>query len=561
MNKRLLIARLVSAYICLHSGSIEAQRNSKNNYRESTAISAPYVTPKLVIGVVVDQMRYDYLNRFWTHFTEGGFKRLVSEGYDCRNNHFNYVPTYTGPGHASIYTGTTPAIHGIIGNDWYDKDLDKEVYCVSDDAYSSVGTASDAGKMSPHRNTVTTLTDELRLHTQMRGKVIAVALKDRGAILPGGHTANAAYWFYGQNEGNWITSSYYMDELPKWVKDFNASDQAESYKKSWTTLKTVSSYLESGSDTNSYEEPFKGEASASFPHDLPSLWDSNGQFDLLKSTPFGNSLTVDFALAALEGENLGSDAVTDFLAISFSGTDYVGHKFGVNSKEIQDTYIRLDADLERLLDALDTRVGKGEYVVFVTSDHGAVNVPSYLKDQKIPSGYLAADKITEKLNEFLKYNYGTLDIVTNSSNCQIFLDHKLVKNLDLDLKEIQEQFAQELATYGFFQGVYTAHQMWENDYTHGIPYMLQNGYNLQRSGDVLLVLKPGFIDYSQVGSTHGSPYNYDTHIPLLFFGKGIKQGATYERTEISDVAPTIAALLGMAYPNGTTGKPIVQVLE
>tara|TARA_R110002050_G_scaffold286468_2_gene436910 strand:- start:24088 stop:25773 length:1686 start_codon:yes stop_codon:yes gene_type:complete len=561
MNKRLCATFFLSAFLCLGSVTIQAQKKSKNKSQKVMLDAAPFSTPKLVVGIVVDQMRYDYINRFWAHFGEGGFKRLVNEGYDCKNNHFNYAPTYTGPGHASIYTGTTPSMHGVIGNNWYDKDLDKEVYCVADDSYQSVGTTSDAGKMSPHRNNVTTITDQLRLHTQMRGKVIAIALKDRGAILPGGHTANAAYWFHGKNEGSWITSSFYMNELPKWVVNFNASDRAESYNKTWTTLADISSYLESGSDANGYEGLFKGEVNSSFPHDLPSLWDANGKFDMVKSTPYGNNLTTDFALAALEGEKLGADAITDFLAISFSSTDYVGHMFGVNSKEIQDTYMRLDADIERLLSTLDKKVGEGEYTVFLTADHAAGNVPSYLKDQKIPSGYVDSNEIKEKFNDFLKYNYGTVAIVKTTSNNQIFLDHKLVKNLDLDLKTIEEQFAQELLTYGFFDRVYTAHQMWENDYTHGIPFILQNGYNQQRSGDILLVLKPGVINYTATGSTHGSAYNYDTHVPLLFFGKGIKHGATYEYTEIPDIAPTIAAMLGIAYPNATTGKPIVKVLE
>ena len=563
MNKNNRAVLLLSAFMCFITITSQAQRKSKNKIQqeEISGNTIPYASPKLVVGIIVDQMRFDYLNRFWSHYGDGGFKRLVNEGFNCKNNHFNYAPTYTAPGHTSVYTGTTPATHGIIGNNWYDKETDKEVYCVSDDAYESVGTLSDAGKMSPHRNKVTTITDQLRLHTQMRGKVIAVSLKDRGAVLPGGHTANAAYWFQGKNEGSWITSTYYMNELPKWVADFNASDKAEVYKKPWTTLENISTYLESGTDVNGYEGLFKGEVNSSFPHNLPTLWDANGQFDIVKSTPYGNSLTTDFALAALDGESLGNDAITDFLAVSFSSTDYVGHMFGVNSKEVQDTYIRLDKDLERLLNALDEKVGEGEYTVFLTADHAAINVPSYLKNQKIPAGYIDSKEVKEKFTEFLKYTYGTVDIVKNSSNSQLFLDHKIIKNLDLDLKTVEEQIAQEFMNYGYYERVYTANQMWTNNYTHGIPYILQNGYNQERSGDVLLVLKPGLISYSETGSTHGSPYIYDTHVPLLFYGKGIKNGATNERTEIPDIAPTIAALLGIAFPSGTTGNPIVKVLE
>ncbi|MFN3136117.1 MAG: alkaline phosphatase PafA [Allomuricauda sp.] len=517
--------------------------------------------PKLVVGIVVDQMRYDYLTRFWNQYGEGGFKRLVNEGFNCKNNHFNYAPTSTGPGHTSVYTGTTPAVHGIIGNDWFDKELGKDVYCAGDDAYESVGTTSDLGKMSPHRMLTTTITDQLRLHTQMRGKVIGVALKDRGAILPAGHTANAAYWFEGGETGNWITSSYYMDELPQWVADFNASDKVETYKKPWTTLKPIETYVESGLDANNYEGLQKGETSNAFPHDLPAIWDQNGQFDLIRRSPYGNSITADFALAALEGEDLGADTITDFLAISFSSTDYVGHFFGVNSKEIEDTYIRLDQDLERILSTLDEKVGKGEYTVFLTADHAAIHVPTFLMDAKIPAGYLDMGGMREKFNTFLQYTYGTTDVVRDLSNYQLFLDHTILANLDIDLDDAQEAIAKELLSYEGIAQVYTGHQMWENEYTKGIPYILQNGYNQKRSGDVLLVPNVGFISYSRTGSTHGSPQIYDTHVPLLLYGKGIQQGSTVNRTEISDIAPTIATLLGIAFPNGTTGQPIGEVLK
>jgi predicted AlkP superfamily pyrophosphatase or phosphodiesterase len=517
--------------------------------------------PKLVVGIVVDQMRYDYITRFWDQYGDGGFKRMIKGGYNCENNHFNYAPTTTGPGHASVYTGTTPATHGIIANDWYDKKSGASVYCVGDDSYSSVGTTASAGQMSPHWMNVTTLPDALRLANQMRGKTIAIALKDRGAVLPGGHTANAAYWFYGENEGHWITSSYYMADLPKWVKDFNISNKIKQYKKAWTTLRDISTYLESGADNNTFEGVFQGETSPTFPHSTPSLLDKEHDFEIIKSTPYGNSLTADFAIAALEAEDLGGDMITDFLAISFSSTDYVGHKYGVNSKEIQDTYLRLDEDLERLLKALDKKVGNGEYTVFLTADHGASEVSGYLKDLKIPAGYFDANAMNIKLNEFLKFTYGTEGLIKSNSNYQLFLDHVLIKNLDLNLKEVEETIAQELLNYDGIDRAYSAYQMWQNDYSEGIAHILQEGYNQERSGDVLYVLKPGFTNYTLTGSTHGSPQIYDTHVPLLFYGKGIRNGHTARRTEIPDIAPTLATLLGIAFPNGTTGNPIVEVLE
>lgn len=549
------ITFLFSLSILFFVAQLDAQRKNKNN------AATEEMPPKLVVGIVVDQMRFDYLTRFWSHYGDGGLKRLVNQGFNCKNHHFNYAPTSTGPGHASVFTGATPEIHGIIGNTWYSKKEGKMVYCASDDAYESIGTATNDGKMSPHRMLTTTITDQLRLHTQMQGKTIAVALKDRGAVLPAGHTGNAAYWFEGGDTGNWITSSYYMDSLPTWVNAHNASDAVEAYKKPWNSLKPIGSYVESGTDANKYEGVFDGATNSAFPHDLPMLWEGNGKFDLLRRTAYGNTITTDFALAALEGEDLGGDAITDFLAISYSSTDYVGHFFGANSKEVQDTYLRLDQDLERLLEALDKKVGEGQFTVFLTADHGAIHAASYLEDQKIPAGYLDYGKIEEDFIAFLKYRYGTTDILKNMSNYQVFLDHQVISNLDMDLDEVQEEIAAEILSYGMIDKVYTGHQMWQNEYTSGIPYILQNGWHQKRSGDVLYVPKPAHIAYSRTGSTHGSPFIYDTHVPLLLFGKGIKQGSTVNRTEIPDIAPTLAVMLGIAFPNGTTGTPIAEVLE
>ncbi len=521
----------------------------------------PFTTPKLVVGIVVDQMRYDYLTRFWGQYGENGFKRLVREGFNCKNNHFNYAPTSTAPGHASVYTGTSPAAHGIIGNNWFDKDLGKDVYCVSDDTFASVGTNTEAGKMSPSRMNVTTLTDQLRLHTQMRGKVISVAIKDRGAVIPGGHTANAAYWFAGGSEGNWISSSYYMEQLPKWVVKFNSARGVDKYRKPWTTLKDMSEYTESGPDDNKYEGLFSGETAPVFPHDVPGLWNTNGGYEMIKGTPYGNSITTDFAIAAMEGEDLGADGIPDFLAISYSSTDYVGHKFGVNSKEIEDTYLRLDLEIEKLLSALDKEVGAGDYTVFLTSDHGVADVPAYLIDQKVPVGYFQSAEIMSKLREFVNYQYGTTELIRGASNNQLYLDHQVIRNLDLSERDVQETLAQELLDNEFIDRVYTAYQMQNTQYSLGIPYILQNGFNQKRSGDIFYVLKPGVTDYMATGTTHGSPQIYDTHVPLLFYGKGISQGSTVSRTEIPDIAPTIAVLLGISFPNGSTGKPVDAALE
>ncbi|MBV7270277.1 alkaline phosphatase PafA [Winogradskyella luteola] len=517
--------------------------------------------PKLVVGIVVDQMRYDYLTRFKSKFGDGGFKRMMRQGFNCKNNHFNYVPTYTGPGHTSVYTGTTPKYHGIISNHWYDKETKETVYCAQDDTVESVGTMSSAGKMSPHRMLTTTFGDENRLFTQMRGKTIGVAIKDRGAILPAGHTANAAYWFHGKDEGVWITSTFYRNDLPQWVKDFNTSGTVESYLKVWNTYLPIETYTESGSDLNNFEGGFTGKETATFPYDLATLKTENGGFDILKATAYGNSLTVDFAIAALKGEALGQDNETDVLTVSFSSTDYVGHNFGVNSKEIEDTYIRLDRDLERFFNYLDETVGEDEYTVFLTADHGAVNVPAYLQSVKIPSGYLDYNDRKERFTAFLESTYGTKDIVEDISNNQIFFNKAKLKELNLNIHEVEQALVDEQISYPNIAKVYTATAMNSTNFTTGIEVLLQNGFNQKRSGDVIIVNDIAHIAYHKTGSTHGSGLNYDTHVPLLFYGKGIKHGETYDKTVIPDIAPTISALLDISFPNGATGEPLGFVLD
>jgi predicted AlkP superfamily pyrophosphatase or phosphodiesterase len=517
--------------------------------------------PKLVVGIVVDQMRYDYLTRFEYRFGEGGFKRMMNEGFNCKNNHFNYVPTYTGPGHASIFTGTTPKYHGVISNNWYDKDIKQTVYCAGDDSVASVGTEDVSGQMSPHRMKTTSFADENRLFTQMRGKSIGISLKDRGAILPAGHSANAAYWFQGKLEGKFITSTYYMAELPNWVKAYNNGGSVAKYMKEWNTLYDIKTYTESGDDVNDFESGFRGKETASFPYDLKALSMENGGFDILKTTPYGNSIVTDFAIAAIDGEGLGKDNITDVLTVSYSSTDYVGHNFGANSKEIQDTYLRLDQDLKRLFEALDTKVGKGEYTVFLTADHGAVHVPAYLQSVKIPAGYVNSNYEKQMFNNFMFNNYKSTELIENVSNNQIFLNHAKLKELNLNLSEVQNAIVHEIIKYKSIDKAYSSSVFLTTSFITGIEELLQNGFNQKRSGDIVYVDNPATISYGRTGSTHGSGFNYDTHIPLLFYGKGIKKGSTYQKTKIVDIAPTISALLGISFPNGNTGNPIEAVLK
>ena len=519
---------------------------------------------KLVVGIVIDQMRYDYLTRFAEKYGEDGFKRILKNGFSLENAHYNYIPTYTAVGHASIYTGTTPVNHGIISNDWYDKYLKKSIYCVDDNNYKTIGNDGDGGKKSPYRMQSTTVTDQLRLAQNMNGKSIGIAIKDRSAILPSGHTANAAYWFDGGSHGKWISSSFYMNELPKWVNDFNNSGKADEYlSKPWTTLYDISTYTESIEDDNNFEITFKGQEKPVFPHNIPALRSKNNNYSILKAIPNGNSLTADFAKAAIINENLGKGNYTDFLAVSFSSTDYVGHQFGVASKEIEDTYLRLDKDLASFFKFLDKEVGKGNYTLFLTADHAAVQVPKYLKSVKIPAHYFSNTKFKDFVNKITLKHFKSDDLVENISNYQIFLNKEKLATLKLEANIVAQKIVDEAIN---FKGVYkavTAKTLQTTSFTTGILNSLQNGYNQKFSGDVLLIPYPSTLTtyHKKGGTSHGSGYSYDTHVPVIFYGNGIKKGSSKKKYEIIDIAPTIANLLQITFPNGSTGKIIEEVLK
>jgi predicted AlkP superfamily pyrophosphatase or phosphodiesterase len=345
--------------------------------------------PKLIVGIVIDQMRYDYLAKYYNKFSENGFKKLLTQGFNCKNTNYNYAPTYTGPGHASIYTGTTPSFHGIIGNDWFVIDSGRVIYVTDDPTVQTVGSASTkAGKMSPHNMLASTIGDELRLYSNLKSKVISVSLKDRAAILPGGHLSNGSYWF-DSGSGNFITSTFYKKELPQWVTDFNVQHLSDKYlSQPWNTLLPIEQYTESAEDDNHYEGLYKGETKPVFPHNLPAMF-SKTDYEVLLSTPFGNTIVKDIALAALKSENLGKGDNTDFLAISFSSTDYIGHMMGPQSIELEDTYLRLDRDLAEIITYLEKKYGKDNFLLFLTADHAVAYVPQELMDLKMNAGYFS----------------------------------------------------------------------------------------------------------------------------------------------------------------------------
>ena len=515
---------------------------------------------KLVVGIVVDQMRYDYLSLFSEHFTEGGFQRIVSEGFSCENNYLNYVPTTTGPGHAAIYTGTTPKNHGIVSNSWYDNISGEAIYCVQDSSVEPIGTGSKTERKSPKRLLVNTIGDVNRQETEMKGKTISISIKDRAAVLSGGHKANAAYWFKGAKQGHWISSSYYLEKLPKWVTVFNDTNKLDTYMEVWKLLYDLETYTQSGPDDRRFERGFKGKEKPVFPYDLKVLSEENGGFDILKSTPFGNSYTLDFATAALKGENLGRDTDTDFLLISLSSTDYIGHNFGVKSKEMQDAFIRLDRDIEKFLIALDRQVGKGNYTLFLTSDHGATENPNYLVENGKAGGYFKEGVFRNELREFAYEQYGTTKIVKNVFGNQIYLDDDLIAQMELTNAVVEDAVQQFILGQSQIETAITRTQFLNETFNSGMEALLQNGFHKDLSGAIYYMLKPSVVVYAETGSDHGSGYEHDTHVPLFFYGRGISKGSLSKKTHTIDIAPTIARLLNIPFPNGATGLPIIEVL-
>lgn len=531
------------------------------------AIAQSSERPKLVVGIIVDQMRHEYLYRFYDKYGDGGFKRLMGDGFVLKNAHYNYTPTYTGPGHASVYSGTTPAIHGVIGNDFYDRLARRKVNCVEDGRYKPVGADNGNGDVAPSRLLSTTITDELKLFTQKRAKVIGLSCKDRGAVLPAGHMADAAYWYDGKS-GKFITSTYYAAKLPDWLTKLNDRKLADKYlSQEWNTLYPIEKYTESGPDDNPYEQKFRGKTKSVFPYNLKELKKVNGEYEFLISTPFANDLMLDITFAAIEGEALGKDAITDFLTLSFSTPDYVGHTFGANSVEVEDVYLRLDKNIETLLNHLDEKVGKGGYTLFLTADHAVAENPQYLRDNKVPAGYFSEANVRANLEAYLLKQFPGREIIEDMGNEQIFLNTAAFqgdpRTAGVDMMIATEMITKFLMAQEGVANVFSENTMRQASYTEGgIKGMYARGYHPKRSGDIIIVLEPGWFEAMKIqGTTHGSPYTYDTHVPVLFFGNGIKKGSSALYHPITDIAPTLSVLLNIKFPSGCTGQPIREILE
>ncbi|WP_175621704.1 alkaline phosphatase PafA [Chryseobacterium schmidteae] len=540
----------IAAAALLSVITIDAQKN-KNNQVDR---------PKLVVGLVIDQMRWDYLYRYYSKYGNDGFKRLLNKGYSLNNVHIPYVPTVTALGHTSIYTGSVPAIHGIAGNDWTDKETGKNVYCTTDENVQPVGTTNvKVGSHSPKNLWSTTVTDELRLATNFQGKVVGVSLKDRASILPAGHTPNGAYWF-DDSTGDFITSTYYMNDLPQWVKSFNSQNLPDKLvANGWNTLLPINQYTESSPDNSPWEGLLGSSKTPVFPYSNLAE-DYKTKKDNIRYTPFGNTLTLKLAEASVEGENLGADEVTDILAINLASTDYAGHKFGPNSIEVEDVYLRLDQDLAQFFKYLDGKVGKNQYTVFVSADHGGAHSVGFLKEHKINTGFFG-EGMEKSLNEKLKSKFGVDKLINGVDNYQIYFDRKLMADNNLELEDIKEFAIHELEKDPTVLYAVSTTEVQEATIPEPIKQRIINGINRQRSGDIQLISHDSMLPpYSKTGTTHSVWNSYDAHIPLIFMGWGIKHGESNKQYHMTDIAPTVSALLHIQFPSGNVGNPITEVI-
>jgi predicted AlkP superfamily pyrophosphatase or phosphodiesterase len=494
--------------------------------------------PKLVVGIIIDQFRYDYLTRYRSDY-HGGFNQLLTRGADFTNAFYYQVPTVTAVGHSIFMSGAMPAVSGIVGNAWYDRDSKKNVTSVCDWDVKTVGAeqaqqgkrCTDADPASPKRLLVTTMGDELRA-VHRESKVIGISLKARAAILPSGHQANAAYWF-DDVSGNFVSSSYYLDQLPDWAASFNKK-------------KLPAQYLDRKWDK------------------FPS-WDFHGSNKLpygkLPASPWGNELVEQFAEQAITGEQLGQRQATDLLTVSFSSNDYVGHAVGPDSPEVHDMSIRTDQLLEKLLRLIDQKVGLSNVIVVLSADHGVAATPAQDKLEKMPGGYIAAnpEQIVETALNKRFGNQGWL--IPDAGETSLYFNESAFADAKASPADIYRLAKDALfaAPELHVARVYTREQLDDGVAGDFIAQAEMNGYFPRRSGDLNLVFEPGFVPGSR-GTTHFSPYAYDRHVPMLFMGPGIKPGRYNDTVRPNDIAPTLATMLNVQTPSGSSGRVLQEML-
>lgn len=516
--------------------------------------------PSLVVGIVVDQMRYDYLEKYSKDFGEDGFKRLLTNGSNFTNCKINYIPTVTAAGHASIYTGTTPFYNGIVSNDWKIRATQKNIN--SCDAITICDKDIVEGVInnkSPERLFSTTIGDQLKLNNYGKSKVYSISLKDRGALLPAGKSANGAFWF-DSNSGKFVSSFYYMSELPKWLTSFNNSNKIASYlEENWNLLKPIATYSDLPSDNSKYEADVFNEGRTSFPHDFKNV-PKEKLFEKLGHTPYGNQILVDLATELLVNEKLGKGNFIDHLAISFSSPDKIGHDYGPQSYEVKDTYLRLDNQIAELLKLLDTNVGEENYVLFLTADHGAMENTSHLLNLNFDAGVLETSGFYDNLQTFLFAEYKSENIISTRFSRNLYLNDSTLTALNLNKPTVEQTIKNYLLqSVPEIAEVYTRNELEKMSASRETSNFILNGFNKKRSGDILYSLKANYLNWEmKYGSQHGSGHEYDNHVPMIFYGSNIPSQTRNELVYIVDIAATITDFIGVNKPSDCIGIPLLK---
>lgn len=514
--------------------------------------------PKLVVVISIDQMRTEYLTRYWNKFQAGGFKKLVEEGSVCSNSQLDLHVQKISTGTATLFTGVYPATHGIVSDSWYDRLRKKEVNCIADDYYITVGSDSKEGEKSAAKLLSPTIGDLIRINTRNKSKVFSVALNDVSAVLSAGHAANGAYWFDTQN-GNMISSSYYVDIFPEWVRKFNEKQFAKTYtQREWSTLLPVKSYEESLADDYVLEKGYYDKWNT-FPYSMKKLKEKAGDYKFLKTTPFGNAIVRDFATNLILEENLGKDEYPDFLTLTFSSMDYENSSFGPASVEMEDTYLRLDQDIASLLDFVDKRIGKGNALVVLTSTCSSVYPVDYMKEEfNMPVGTFSPESAIALLKSFLNITYGQGDWIEVVGDQQLYFNRELLEKKNVSLADIQTKTANFINQFEGVKIALPSVSFEQGDYTKGQLAVIANSYNFKRSGDVLYQLEDG---WQPVFKYQRTIYNDNSNIPLIFYGNSVKHSHVRGKTRGEDVVPTILELLNMPVPDHCSGNIVEEILK
>ncbi|TFH39204.1 MAG: alkaline phosphatase family protein [Bacteroidia bacterium] len=523
--------------------------------------------PKLVIAIVIDQFRYDYIDKFWDKFSEGGFRRLINEGTFCKNASYDYFFTQSAPAHATLSTGTDPRFHGIIADNWYLPLRNEIIYCTSDSEVDPVGGSFERGLHSPVNLSPSTFGDELKLSTNGLSKVFGIGMKDYAAILSAGHAADGAYWF-DDKTGTWMSSTHYIDSLPSWVNNFNSLKLPETYlDNEWNTLLPPDSYTTCLPDTNKYETGIDGRSV--FPYDIKKI--SKGKkggfsarepdFSILTTIPAGNTYTTDFAIRLIDEENLGEDEFTDFLSVSYSVLDELAHIFGPSSVEMADAILRFDLELSHFIDYIIDQVGKKNVLIYLTSAHGVAEIPEVLADKKIPAGHFKQNQALTLLKSYLNVIYGEGNWVKGYYEKQIYLNHTLIEDARIPLEEIQTTAARFITQFTGVSAAVSGIVIANNDFTRGYFGKMRNSYDPGRSGDIIINLKPGWVENGTWVTNHNSVYEYDAHVPLVWYGWTVNRSSITRRVNMNEVAATLSSLCKIQVPNACTGDPMIELFR